>query len=274
MLANLRRSIISVVVFTAFFGFVYALAGTGVAQVLFPHQADGSITANGSTLIGQNWAATKCSGHPAGSCVFHGRPDDTGPYAANPKENISGGDNPLVANGIDGSSGATNLGPRSKVLLDDTKKLVAYWHSLGIDPTTRPGDHLGQWARPRHHASGRDRPDPDGIKGNGSFRLSAACSGQQGEPRCAARFPREQLRRRASAKRSPVKTSIAATGNPRPLLALPSAFFDRLRAVVVSWQHLPAGDHVDVDAHVTGPADNFADDFPAPEQFLPTALLA
>jgi potassium-transporting ATPase KdpC subunit len=135
MLANLRRSIISIVVFTAFFGFVYALAGTGVAQVLFPHQADGSITANGSTLIGQNWAATKCSGHPAGSCVFHGRPDDTGPYAANTKENISGGDNPLVANGIDGSSGATNLGPRSKVLLDDTKKLVAYWHSLGIDPT-------------------------------------------------------------------------------------------------------------------------------------------
>ncbi len=135
MLTNLRRSIISIVVFTAFFGFVYALAGTGVAQVLFPHQADGSITANGSTLIGQNWAATKCSGHPVGSCVFHGRPDDTGPYAANPKENISGGDNPLVANGVDGSSGATNLGPRSKVLLDDTKALIAYWHSLGVDPT-------------------------------------------------------------------------------------------------------------------------------------------
>ena len=135
MLTNLRRSIISIVVFTVFFGFAYALAGTGVAQILFPHQADGSITANGSTLIGQNWAATKCPGHPAGSCIFHGRPDDTGPYAANPKDNISGGDNPLVANGIDGSSGATNLGPRSKVLLDDTEKLVAYWHSLGIDPT-------------------------------------------------------------------------------------------------------------------------------------------
>ena len=87
MLTNLRRSIISIVVFTVFFGFVYALAGTGVAQLLFPHQADGSITADGSTLIGQNWAATKCPGHPLGSCVFHGRPDDTGPYAdrqANP----------------------------------------------------------------------------------------------------------------------------------------------------------------------------------------------
>jgi K+-transporting ATPase ATPase C chain len=135
MLLNLRRSIVSIVVFTAFFGFVYALAGTGVAQVLFPHQADGSITANGSTLIGQNWAAVSCPGHPLGSCVFHGRPDDTGPYAANPKANVSGGDNPLVANGVSGESAATNLGPRSKVLLGDTKQLVAYWHSLGVDPT-------------------------------------------------------------------------------------------------------------------------------------------
>jgi K+-transporting ATPase ATPase C chain len=102
---------------------------------LFKYQADGSITANGSTLIGQNWSDTKCPGHPLGSCVFHGRPDDTGPYAANAKEDISGGDNPLVANGVDGESAATNLGPRSKVLLADTKLLVAYWHKLGVNPT-------------------------------------------------------------------------------------------------------------------------------------------
>jgi potassium-transporting ATPase KdpC subunit len=136
MLLNLRRSIVSVLVFTLFFGFVYSLAGTGVAQILFPHQADGSIITGGSTLIGQNWATTKCPGHPLGSCVFHGRPDDTGPYAANAKEHTSGGDNPLVANGVSGESGATNLGPRSKVLLSDTSQLVAYWHSLGVDPTT------------------------------------------------------------------------------------------------------------------------------------------
>ena len=49
--------------------------------MLFKHQADGSITANGSTLIGQNWSITKCPGHPLGSCVFQGRPDDLGPYA-------------------------------------------------------------------------------------------------------------------------------------------------------------------------------------------------
>jgi K+-transporting ATPase ATPase C chain len=114
--------------------FAYAYAGTGVSQLLFKHQADGSITADGSTLIGQNWAAATCPGHAVGSCVFHGRPDDTGPYAAT--SSSSGGDNPLVANGHDGESAATNLGPRSKVLLANTKALVAYWHKLGVaDPT-------------------------------------------------------------------------------------------------------------------------------------------
>ena len=44
MLVHLRRSLISIVVITVFFGFVYAFAGTGVAQLLFKHQADGSIT--------------------------------------------------------------------------------------------------------------------------------------------------------------------------------------------------------------------------------------
>jgi K+-transporting ATPase ATPase C chain len=134
MLIHLRRSLVMCVLCFVFFGFVYALAGTGVAQLLFKHQADGSITANGSTLIGQNWSDTSCPGHPLGSCVFQGRPDDLGPYAAT--SSASGGDNPLVANGHDGESAATNLGPRSKVLLADTKALVAYWHARGVDPTT------------------------------------------------------------------------------------------------------------------------------------------
>jgi K+-transporting ATPase ATPase C chain len=141
MLSHLRRSVILAVV-AAVVTFVYAFAGTGVSQVLFEHQADGSITADGSTLIGQNWAATKCPGHPDGSCVFQGRPDDLGPYAAvvceanaNNCTPASGGDNPLVANGVSGSSGATNLGPRSKLLLTNTQQLVAYWHARGVNPT-------------------------------------------------------------------------------------------------------------------------------------------
>jgi K+-transporting ATPase ATPase C chain len=48
---------------------------------------------------------------------------------------VSGGDNPGVANGVNGESGASNLGPRSKVLLANTKELVAYWHKMGVNPT-------------------------------------------------------------------------------------------------------------------------------------------
>jgi K+-transporting ATPase ATPase C chain len=132
MLLNFRRAAIFTLV-AIVLTFVYALAGTGLSQLLFKSTADGSITPNGSTLIGQNWAITPCPGHPLGSCVFHGRPDDTGPYAASKTQ--SGGDNPLIASGVNGSSGATNLGPRSAVLLADTKALVAYWHALGVDPT-------------------------------------------------------------------------------------------------------------------------------------------
>jgi len=129
MLVQIRRSVILALIAFVLLGIVYRLVGTGVAQLFFRHQADGSITANGSTLIGQNWTSQR---------FFHGRPDDAGPYAANPKSTppAPGGDNPLVANGVSGGSGTTNLGPRSKVLVENTKQLVAYWHSMGVNPTT------------------------------------------------------------------------------------------------------------------------------------------
>jgi len=136
MLTHLRRSVVLAVISAVFFGFVYAFVGTGVSQLFFKGQADGSITPNGSTLIGQNWSDTKCPGHALGSCVFQGRPDDLGPYASastSPAEHP--GDDPLTANGQPGESGATNLGPRSKELLTFTKELVAYWHARGVDPT-------------------------------------------------------------------------------------------------------------------------------------------
>ena len=135
MLAHLRRSVVLALVILVL-TFAFAFAGTGVSQLFFKHQADGSITANGSTLIGQNWSDTKCPGNPLGSCVFQGRPDDLGPYASaktSPAEHP--GDDPLVANGQPGESGATNLGPRSKELLTYTKELVAYWHARGVNPT-------------------------------------------------------------------------------------------------------------------------------------------
>jgi K+-transporting ATPase ATPase C chain len=131
MLLNLRRALIySIVAIVA--TFAYAYAGTGLAQLAFKSQANGSITANGSTLIGQGWDNPK---------TFHGqwflgRPDDMGPYAGNAKEDISGGDNPLEANGISGESAASNLGPRSQVLVDNTEALVALWKKLGVDHPT------------------------------------------------------------------------------------------------------------------------------------------
>ena len=103
--------------------FAYAFLGTGVSQLLFKHQADGSITANGSTLIGQNWSQAPCArAHPLGSCVFQGRPDAVGPYAGSLKPDAAGGDNPLggqqhprpARRPEHGESGATNLGPRSR----------------------------------------------------------------------------------------------------------------------------------------------------------------
>jgi potassium-transporting ATPase KdpC subunit len=135
MLTHLRRSVILGVI-AVIFTFAYAYLGTGVSQLFFKGQADGSITSNGSTLIGQNWADTKCPGHPLGSCVFQGRPDDLGPYSSaktNPAEHP--GDDPLETNGQPGESGATNLGPRSQELVTYTKELVAYWHARGVNPT-------------------------------------------------------------------------------------------------------------------------------------------
>lgn len=156
MLVQIRRSVVLALIVLVL-TFAYTYLATGVDQVLFKHQADGSITPNGSTSIGQNWSITKCPGHPLGSCVFQGRPDALGPYATatfNPAEKP--GDDPLYSNGltqsttvacsfptasskpindIPGESGGTSLGPRSKELLTYTKCLVGYWHARGVNPT-------------------------------------------------------------------------------------------------------------------------------------------
>src|SRR5260370_35618710 len=68
MLLLLRRSFILSVIFLVLLGLAYPLAGTGLAQAFFGHQANGSLTVNGSTLIGQTWAGPKW---------FQGRPDGT-----------------------------------------------------------------------------------------------------------------------------------------------------------------------------------------------------
>src|SRR5579872_6125958 len=93
-------------------GIVYPLAVTGVSQLLFPHQSNGSlITANGnpvgSSLIGQNFTRPE---------YFHGRPSAAGDK------------------GYDGlNSGASNLGPTSQKLIDRVKADVAKFHAENPD---------------------------------------------------------------------------------------------------------------------------------------------
>ncbi len=140
MLTQFRRAAALCLICLVLFGLVFPLLGVGLSQLFFKGQADGSLTANGSIRIGQNWSDTKCPGHPLGSCVFQGRPDDLGPYSnANSKTPSPAGhpgDDPLVANGTAGESGATNLGPRSAELESYTKILIAYWHARGVNPTS------------------------------------------------------------------------------------------------------------------------------------------
>jgi potassium-transporting ATPase KdpC subunit len=104
MLANLRRSVLISAVFFVILGLLYPLAETGIGQAFFNHQANGSLTADGSTAVGQSWT---------GPQWFHGRPD---------------ADNPMA-------TGGTNLGPRSKELVQDVRKQIAELKKEGITPT-------------------------------------------------------------------------------------------------------------------------------------------
>jgi potassium-transporting ATPase KdpC subunit len=104
-LTNSIRPALSIfVLLTAITGVAYPLLVTGIAQIAFPHQANGSIVtvdgkAVGSTLIGQSFSAPK---------YFWSRPSATGPMANN---------------GV--ASGGSNLGANNPALLDAVKERIA-----------------------------------------------------------------------------------------------------------------------------------------------------
>src|ERR1700690_789228 len=102
MLKQLKPAIILLAIFTLITGVIYPLVVTGIAQVLFPSQANGSLIvrngkAVGSTLIGQNFDDPK---------YFWGRLSDTGDFSYNA----------FNAATLTGSSGS-NYGPMNPALL-------------------------------------------------------------------------------------------------------------------------------------------------------------
>jgi len=114
MSSLIRPALVLFVIMTVVTGVAYPLLVTGIAQVVFPHQAAGSLVVKdgkpiGSELIGQNFSDPK---------YFWGRPSATSPQPYN---------------GL-GSTGS-NLGPLNPALTDGIKKNIDALHAA--DPTNK-----------------------------------------------------------------------------------------------------------------------------------------
>jgi K+-transporting ATPase ATPase C chain len=108
MLNQIRPAIVLIVLMTVLTGLAYPLFMTGLAQVLFPSQAAGSLIEKdgkviGSELIGQNFTDAK---------YFHGRPSAT--TDTDPNDATKTVPAPYNA----GNSGGSNAGPTSKALIE------------------------------------------------------------------------------------------------------------------------------------------------------------
>lgn len=110
----LRQAFVLLLLMTVITGVLYPLAATGLAQLLFPRQANGSLivkdgTPVGSVLIGQSFTEPK---------YFWGRPSATAP-------------NPYNASASSGS----NLGPTNPALTEAVKQRIAALRAAD------PGNH-------------------------------------------------------------------------------------------------------------------------------------
>jgi potassium-transporting ATPase KdpC subunit len=157
MLKEIRPAIVMMVLFTVLTGLAYPLAMTGIAQLVFPRQANGSLIEQGkdkdrkvigSELIGQNFTEDK---------YFHGRPSAT--TDTDPKDPTKTVPAPYNA----ANSSGSNAGPTSKALIErvqgDVDKLKAEnpnaavpvdlvtTSASGLDPDITPAAALFQVPR-------------------------------------------------------------------------------------------------------------------------------
>ena len=185
MLREIRPAIVVLIALTLITGFAYPLAMTGIAQALFPRQAQGSLverngTVVGSELIGQVFESDK---------YFHGRPSAT----TTPDPNDSTKTVPAPYNAA--NSGGSNLGPSNKALIDrvqgDIDKLKQENPSMpvpndlvttsasGLDPHISPEAALFQVPR---IAKARNQPE-DRIRQFVADHTEGRLFGLLGEPR-------------------------------------------------------------------------------------------
>jgi K+-transporting ATPase ATPase C chain len=153
MLREIRPAIVLVVALTVITGLAYPLAMTGIAGVLFPNQAQGSLIERdgkvvGSALIGQEFTSER---------YFHGRPSAT--TAPDPQDSTKTVPAPYNA----ANSGGSNLGPTNKALIErvsaDVEKLkeenpsaavpidLVTTSGSGLDPDISPEGALFQVPR-------------------------------------------------------------------------------------------------------------------------------
>jgi potassium-transporting ATPase KdpC subunit len=181
---HIRPAIVMIVAMTIITGLIYPLAMTGIAQVAFPYQANGSLIKRdgkviGSALIGQNFTSDK---------YFHGRPSATSePDPNDPTKTVA---TPYAAD----NSAGSNLGPTSKVLVDRVKADAATLakenpgvpipadlvttSASGLDPDITPAGALFQVPRV---AKARGLPE-DQVRQLVEDHISGRLLGIIGEP--------------------------------------------------------------------------------------------